>query len=228
MTLVMMSSKELGRVSDRLGVIKDALVRRQSNTLDVVILDTGNGPAAQRTIAWTSIDAHDRTHLTANLTAADLRRTSPDTRNGKPFDEFAKDRPDYFSIADRLLGKPVISKGGSVAGEISDLVVNMNDGRLVAALIEMPTGLAKGVNDMPRAVPWSAVSLPPDKSRPAAIDLSREQIAREPAFGIKAPEAPGTVGNYPTPHSGTGTGATGSEPTLDLGGSPITPPAISR
>lgn len=217
--------------SDRLGTIKDALVRRESGTVDLVILDTG-GKNARRAIAWNSIDTRDRRHLTADLTAADIKNTSADRQNGKTLDEQAKQGQGYYSVADRLLGKEVVSSKGEKIGGIDDLVVGAADGKIAAALIDTPTGLAMGVGDTPRAVPWSAVTLPADKGRPIALNLTKEQVAMEPGFATKAPEAPDTEGAAPMSGSSAnprqGAGKTGTEPTLDLGGKPIAPPGISR
>jgi sporulation protein YlmC with PRC-barrel domain len=213
---------------DRLGTIKDALLHRDSNTLDVLIVDTGGGEKALRTIAWSDVDATDRKHLTADLDPADLKSTSANRKNGKSFEERAKQGDEYVSVADRLLGKKVTSPDGKTVGSIDDLVVDMKTAKIVAALIDTPTGLAMGANDTPRAVPWSAAQLPSDKNAPIALTLSREQLAKEPGFTTKGPEAPGTQGSYPTPSEGTSSGQTGSSPTLDLGGKSIMPPPAGR
>jgi sporulation protein YlmC with PRC-barrel domain len=216
---------------DRLGTIKDALVRRDSGMVELVILDTG-GKNARRALAWNSIDMRDRKHLTADLTKADIENTSADRQNGKTLDERAKQGQDYDSVADRLLGKEVVSSTGGKVGKIGDLVVGTADAKIADALIDIPTGLAIGVGDTPRAVPWSAVTLPADKGKPIALSLTKEQVAMEPGFATKAPEAPGTEGAAPMSGSSTnprqGAGKTGAEPTLDLGGKPIAPPDVSR
>jgi hypothetical protein len=125
-----------------------------------------------------------------------------------------------------------VSSKGEKIGDIHDLVVSTADAKIVAALIGTPTGIAMGADDTPRAVPWSAVRLPADKKQPIALNLTKEQVAMEPGFTTKAPEAPGTTGDSAVSGSTTdpkhGAGKTGSEPTLDLGSKPIAPPATSR
>jgi uncharacterized protein YrrD len=213
---------------DRLGTIKDALLHRDSNTLDVLILDTGGGEKALRTIAWSAIDATDRKHLTTDLTQAEIKNTSADRKNGNSLEEQAKKGDEYLSVADRLLGKKVTSTDGKSLGSLDDLVVATKTAKIVAALIDTPTGLAMGAEDTPRAVPWSAARLPSDKNTPIALTLNQEQLAKEPGFATKAPEAPGTQGNYPTPNEGTSSGGTGTSPTLDLGGKSVMPPPVGR
>ena len=65
-----------------------------------------------------------------------------------------------------------------------------------------------------------------------AIGLTKDQVAMEPGFITKAPDAPGSEGSAPLSGSTTdpnaGAGKTGTEPTLDLGGKPVTPPSTSR
>jgi sporulation protein YlmC with PRC-barrel domain len=213
---------------DRLGTIKDALLHRDSNTLDVLILDTGGGEKALRAVAWSAIDATDRRHLTTDLTAADLKNTSADAKSGQSFEERAKQGDEYVSVADRLLGKKVAATDGKSLGSLDDLVVDTKTAKIVAALIDTPSGAAIGAEDTPRAVPWSVARLPTDKDAPIALTLNREQLAKEPGFATKAPEAPGTQGSYQTPSEGTSSGKTGAAPTLDLGGQSVMPPKTGR
>jgi sporulation protein YlmC with PRC-barrel domain len=217
-----------GRGGDRLGTIEDALVRRDGNTLDLVILDTGiGGSSAKRPLAWSSIDARDRKHLTADLGRDDIKNTTSDSGGGSTVDQ-AKKSQDYASVAHQLLGRKVVDRDGKSLGGVHDLVMDAKDAHLVAALIG--SGIGIGISGSPRAVPWSAVKPPADDKQPVAVALGKEEFERQPAFVSQAPAAP----EKSAPVSGsssdprTGVGKTGKEETLDLGGKSVVPPSATR
>ena len=168
-----------GRDGDRLGTVKDALVDRASNTIAVVIVDTGNGKDGERPIAWSSIDARDRKHITADLTKADIQNTSATGEAGQT--------RDFFSISDQLLGKKAVGRNNEPLGEVYDAVADMRDGHLVAVLVNPDHGLGIGTRGAPHAVPWSVVKLPADKNQPITLALTKDEFDKEPAFISKAP-----------------------------------------
>jgi sporulation protein YlmC with PRC-barrel domain len=198
-----------GRNGKRLGTVKDALVDRRRNSLDVLVLDIGSGKDALRPIAWSSVDTTNRKRLASEVTLADLKNTS----GGLPLSGHSANNPDLVSVSEQLLGKRAIGRNQEELGTIHDLVATAGDGHLVALLVDTGTGLlGRGAS---RAVPWNLARLPDDKRQPVSLAMSKDDIAKEPRFETKGPE----VARKNAPESGK----TSSGP-LNTAGRPAAPP----
>jgi len=192
----------------RLGTVKDALIDRRRNSLDVLVLDTGIGKNALRSIALSSIDTRNRKHLVSDTTLDDLKATSAAQSPAQ-----AGQNPDLFSVGNALLGKKAMGRGNETLGTIHDLVVTAGDGHLVALLVATKTGFLE--SGAPRAVPWDLARLPDDKGKPVVLAMSKDELAGEPRFETKGPE----IAHKNAPESGK----TGSGP-LNTAGRPAPPP----
>jgi sporulation protein YlmC with PRC-barrel domain len=172
-----------GRNDERLGHVTDGLVDRTRNSLDVLLVDIETGKNPLRAVAWSSVDATDRKHVSADLSKDELQSASP-------IGTEVMYAPDLLSATDRLFGHDVVDRNGTPVGKLHDVVVDMKDGQLVAALVDPGTGLGTGTKGAPHAVPWSVVTLSADKDQPLRLGLTKDEFDSEPAFVSMAPAAP--------------------------------------
>jgi sporulation protein YlmC with PRC-barrel domain len=206
------------RTSERLGNIQDGLVDRRNNQLGPLIVKTALTENALRLVAWSSVDATDRKHLTIDLTKDDLQNADVNQAFGGILNDEARQRLEYLSVVNELLFRKVNDRNQVPLGEVHDLVVRTGDGLLVAALVTVGKGLGMGARYAPRAVPWEKVKLPPDKNQAIALDLTKDEFLKEPAFISLAPA---------TKEESTPSARSSSDPNLDRN-RPLTQNPVAR
>ena len=82
-------------------------------------------------------------------------------------------------MADKLIGSKVINLKGETLGRIENLVVDIDTGRIIYAVLE--SGDFLGVGDKRLPVPWISLAALPSEGI-FFLNQSKEQIAKAPAF----------------------------------------------
>lgn len=84
--------------------------------------------------------------------------------------------------AGTLRGDPVIGPAGETLGTIRDVMIDLHDGQVAYAVLSC--GGARGFADRLYAVPWSALTLDPERRR-FQLNITREVLLMAPNFDEK-------------------------------------------
>jgi len=82
--------------------------------------------------------------------------------------------------ATELIGKSVDDRGGKDAGEIEDVVVNMNSGRVSYAVLDFDKAWSPDDKLVP--MPLTAFTFPTDKKKDLVLNVARNQINMKRGF----------------------------------------------
>ncbi|GAB3552561.1 hypothetical protein GCM10027343_38240 [Noviherbaspirillum agri] len=82
--------------------------------------------------------------------------------------------------ASELIGKSVDDRSGKDAGEMEDLVVNMNNGRISYAVLDFDKAWSPDDKLMP--MPLTAFTFPTDKKKDIVLNVARNQIDMKRGF----------------------------------------------
>ena len=85
-------------------------------------------------------------------------------------------------MVDRIIGSKVINLKGETLGKIENLVVDIDRGRIVYAVLE--SGGILGIGDKLLPVPWGSLAAIPSEGI-FFLNQSKEQMAKAPAFDKK-------------------------------------------
>lgn len=81
--------------------------------------------------------------------------------------------------ASKLVGYSVKNKQGEEIGEIEELVINSQDGRIAYAVLSF--GGFLGMGDKLFAIPWKSLTPIPDQQS-FSLDIDKEKLAETPGF----------------------------------------------
>jgi sporulation protein YlmC with PRC-barrel domain len=81
--------------------------------------------------------------------------------------------------ASKLIGYSVKNKQGEEVGEIEELVINSQDGRIAYAVLSF--GGFLGMGDKLFAIPWKSLTPIPDQQS-FSLDIDKEKLAETPGF----------------------------------------------
>ena len=79
----------------------------------------------------------------------------------------------------KLIGSHVKNKQGEELGEINELVINPQDGRITYAVLSF--GGFLGIGDKHFAIPWESLTPMPEQQS-FLLDVSKEKLAQAPGF----------------------------------------------
>jgi sporulation protein YlmC with PRC-barrel domain len=118
---------------------------------------------------------------------------APVVRGVAPIDSSATPRLAGVSARD-LLGRDVHGSGGEDLGDLKDLVVSSNDGKILYGLVS--SGGVLGVGEKIRAVPFGAFTTPSVGDGPLTLDIGKPRwdsapILRDEEFDLLAVESRG-------------------------------------
>jgi len=85
-------------------------------------------------------------------------------------------------MVERIIGSKVINLKGETLGKIGDLVVDIDTGRIVYAILD--SGGFLGIGDKLFPVPWGSLAALPSEGI-FFLNQSKEQMAKAPAFARK-------------------------------------------
>ena len=86
---------------------------------------------------------------------------------------------------EQLLGKEVFDKNGEEIGEVEQLVINKDDGKLAHMVIAI--GGVMGMGETRYVIPWEKVSVTPENS--INLDIDKQTLANAPKVeGLNADE----------------------------------------
>jgi sporulation protein YlmC with PRC-barrel domain len=156
-----------------IGKTSDLFVGAKSGTVELVGIDRSGKNIV---VPWSSLrwEAKPAPHFVAQLASDQLGNgTEP---------QAAKKSGDYLDVKSRLLGH-ALKHDGKEVGTLRDLVLSFGDGRIVAALVDAGGGEAY-------AVPWQKAQIAAAQDGDALTTaLSHDEIAKNPQFATKAPQA---------------------------------------
>ncbi len=116
---------------------------------------------------------------------------SPDHRTPVPPENSPSAEPTpaarHAQSARVLLGQDLENAQGEGLGEVKDLLIDRDDGKIAFAVIE--TGGFLGVGEETRAVPFSALRRAADGSRNFVLEIERDRWSQAPALGTDDPSA---------------------------------------
>lgn len=116
---------------------------------------------------------------------------SPDDRTPVPPENSPATEPTpaarHAQSARVLLGQDLENAQGDGLGEVKDLLIDREDGKIAFAVIE--TGGFLGVGEETRAVPFSALRRAADGSRNLVIEIERDRWSQAPALDTDDPSA---------------------------------------
>lgn len=81
--------------------------------------------------------------------------------------------------ANTLIGDRVRNNEGEDLGTIEELMIDLDNGRIVYVVLSF--GGILGIGDKLFAIPWNAMSLDPDDNE-MVLDLEREMLENAPGF----------------------------------------------
>ena len=85
-------------------------------------------------------------------------------------------------MVEKIIGSKVINVKGETLGKIEDLVVDIDTGRIVYAVLE--SGGFLGIGDKLFPVPWESLAALPSEGI-FFLNQSKEQMEKAPAFDKK-------------------------------------------
>jgi sporulation protein YlmC with PRC-barrel domain len=109
------------------------------------------------------------TAFTPVASAADKSRTAG-----------AKSNPAFkvtVHSANKFIGMEVVDRGGEKIGEIQDVLLDIDKGRIAYAVVS--TGGVFGIGDANHIVPWKALS-PRDEGGSLALNVGKDRLAEAP------------------------------------------------
>lgn len=116
---------------------------------------------------------------------------SPDDRTPVPPENSPATEPTpaarHAQSARVLLGQDLENAQGDGLGEVKDLLIDREDGKIAFAVIE--TGGFLGVGEETRAVPFSALRRAADGSRNLVLEIERDRWSQAPALDTDDPSA---------------------------------------
>jgi len=104
-----------------------------------------------------------------------LMRSAPTELTAQPM---SRGKAPLFK-ASKLIGYSVKNKQGEEVGEIEELVINSQDGRIAYAVLSF--GGFLGMGDKLFAIPWKSLTPIPEQQS-FSLDIDKEKLAETPGF----------------------------------------------
>lgn len=120
------------------------------------------------------------THEQAPASSAQEDRMAPEP--AAPTGLTAKQMPEGKSSllkASKLIGYSVKNKQGEEVGQIEEIVINSQDGRIAYAVLSF--GGFLGMGDKLFAIPWKSLAPIPEQQS-FSLDIDKEKLAETPGF----------------------------------------------
>ncbi len=135
-------------------------------------------------------------------------------------EKLVRDQKSSELLVDWVTGATVTSPDGETVGEIEDVIVDKDSGKVTGAILSVGGFLGIGSKDI--AVAWDELQIDYD-AQEISIDLTREDAEAAPEYAYRDQEDPpapaGTMGT-----TGTGMGTTGTGMGATGGATGTTPP----
>lgn len=163
--------------------------------------------------------------MDADEAASRAPAAAQDDADSKPLDaasaeKVVRDQKPNELLMDWVTGATVRSPDGDTVGEVEDVIVDKDSGKVTGAILSVGGFLGIGSKDI--AVAWEELQIDYD-AQEISIDLTRDDAEAAPEYAYRDQEDPPAPAASPVGTTGTGMGTVGGGAGMGTAGSP--PPA---